>query len=129
MSFSTGIDHVCIIAKDMESSIDFYTRILGFELTKRETLPPAGVEVAVVTLKSANIELVKFLDDREYHDGDGLIELVGLNVEDINAAAEHLKNNGVELLGEPTILGPKDAFLFFRGPSGERLELVMKSAG
>jgi len=126
LEFTNGIDHVCVVAKDLEKSIDFYSRIIGMKLTKRENIPATGVEIAIMTLGGENLELVHFTDGRDFHDGDGLIELIGFKVKDVFESAEYLKENGVELIGEPVRLGPNDALLFFRGPSGERLEIVQK---
>jgi catechol 2,3-dioxygenase-like lactoylglutathione lyase family enzyme len=129
MGFVKGIDHVCVVATDLEKSIDFYTRLLGFTLVNRERLDIQHIEIAVVAIGEANLELVKFTDTRpDFHYGDGLIEMIGVTVDDVFPVIEKLRAEGVEfLMDEPVNMGPGNYFIFFRGPSGEKLELVQKS--
>jgi catechol 2,3-dioxygenase-like lactoylglutathione lyase family enzyme len=109
----------------LEKSIDFYTRILGFTCILRETLESQGIEIARVELRGDVIEFGKVLTPRpDFHYGDGLIEMIGISVPDVREAAKALRAQGVEcLMDEPVIMGD-GGFFFFRGPSGEKLELV-----
>jgi lactoylglutathione lyase len=130
MSIVKGLDHICVVTGDLDSSVDFYTRLLGFELKNRETLAEQNIEIGVVALADFTIELVRFTDSRpDFHYGDGLIEMIGLEVADIFPAIERLRGAGVEfLMDEPVCMGPGDYFIFFRGPSGEKLEFTQKGS-
>jgi catechol 2,3-dioxygenase-like lactoylglutathione lyase family enzyme len=120
-------DHLAIISKDMDKSIRFYIDILGFEVFDRGEITSQNIKNARLRAPGDKfiVELVQFMDDREYHYGDGLIEVVALKVDDIFVAIKELKGKGVEFLQtEPIQVGPRDFFIFFRGPSGEKLEII-----
>jgi catechol 2,3-dioxygenase-like lactoylglutathione lyase family enzyme len=120
-----GLDHICVVSPDLEKSVDFYTRVLGFTCILRETMESQGIAIARVEYLGDVIELVTFLRPRPgFHYGDGLIEMIGISVPDVRAEADALRSNGVECLMDEPVMTPGGGFFFFRGPSGEKLELV-----
>jgi catechol 2,3-dioxygenase-like lactoylglutathione lyase family enzyme len=124
-------DHIAIIAKDMEESLRFYTEILGYELFERAEIESERINTARLRAPGDRfiVELVQFTDERTYRGEDGLIEIVAMKVNDIFAAVETLRGKGVVFLQqEPVQVGPGDFFIFFRGPSGEKLEIIQNSA-
>jgi catechol 2,3-dioxygenase-like lactoylglutathione lyase family enzyme len=124
-------DHAAIVSKDMDESVRFYTEILGFEVFDRGEIASQHIKNARLRAPGDKfiVELVQFTDDREYHYGDGLIEVIALKVDDIFAAIEALKGKGVAFLQtEPVQVGPRDFFIFFRGPSGEKLEIIQNDS-
>jgi catechol 2,3-dioxygenase-like lactoylglutathione lyase family enzyme len=130
MALIKKADHLAIIAKDMDESVRFYTEILGLEVFERGEIP--GQKILNTRLRAPGdkfiIELVQFLDERDYYYGDGLIEVLALKVDDIFAAIKELRGKGVEFLSEaPNEVGPGDYFIFFRGPAGEKLEIIQNN--
>jgi catechol 2,3-dioxygenase-like lactoylglutathione lyase family enzyme len=122
------IEHISVVTKDLDASLKFYTELLGFELVGRERVEAQQIEVAFLRVGGSLFELVHFTDNREYNYTDGLFEVVALRVDDIFAAAETLKSRGVEMLmDKPFEINPGDYFMFFRGPSGEKLEIIQKN--
>lgn len=114
-----GLEHIGIKVQDMEKSIKFYTEVLGFEFINR--MKPGDVELVFVKLGNTVIELIES-DGSVY--GDGVVNHIALNVTDILAAVEHLKRQKIEMISqEPKSIGPGKYNFFFRGPSGEKLEL------
>ncbi|MDR0916550.1 MAG: VOC family protein [Oscillospiraceae bacterium] len=126
MGIISGFDHICIVTDDIDRSVDFYTRLLGFTFGHRETVDVAGVEVAAVSLGAVTVEFVRFTDGRENVTGDGVVEMLGFATDDIFAAIDVLRGEGVEFVGEPVRVGEDDWFAVFRGPSGEKLELTQR---
>ncbi len=113
-------EHVGIKAYDMKESIRFYTEILGFNLVKR--IKPGDVELVFLKLGQNVVELVEVNDESRYD--DGVVNHLALKVSDIFAAVELLKAKGVELItSEPMAIAEGCYVFFFRGPSGEKLEL------
>ncbi|MDR2357193.1 MAG: VOC family protein [Oscillospiraceae bacterium] len=125
-----GIDHICVVADDPDKSVDFYTRVLGFEFVMSETLADQGIEISRVRYRGDVVEFVKHLDpDARPGRGDGAIELIGIAVSDVRAEAKRLRELGVECLMDEPVMRPGGGFFFFRGPSGEKLELVQTDEG
>ena len=54
------LDHVHVVAKDMDASIEFYTKALGFRLLRRVRFGPGGErQLSYVGLGDMMIELVQ----------------------------------------------------------------------
>jgi catechol 2,3-dioxygenase-like lactoylglutathione lyase family enzyme len=123
-----GLDHICVVSDDLDKSVDFYTRVLGFEFVMRESLPSQSIEIARVSYLGDVIEFVKHADAGAVS-GDGVIELIGISTPDVRAGAARLRELGVECLMDEPVMMPDGGFFFFRGPSGERLELVQVGGG
>lgn len=116
----SGVEHIGIKAKDMDRAVKFYTEVLGFTLVER--MKPGPVELAFVQLGDTIVELVEA--DEKTNFQDGTVNHVALKVSDIFAAAEFLRQQNVEMISEePISIGPNRYVFFFRGPSGEKLEL------
>lgn len=116
----SGLEHIGIKTLDMEKALSFYTEVLGFEFIER--IKPGDVELIFLKLGRTVIELVEVNDGREYQ--DGVVNHVALKVEDIYEAVQWLKSHQVELINdEPRAMGAGRYNFFFRGPSGEKLEL------
>ena len=118
------VEHIGIKAYDMEKAIGFYTEVLGFSLINR--IKPGNVELVFLKLGQNVVELVEVNDSSRYE--DGLVNHLALKVSDIFAAAELIKAKGAELITEePMLIGEGHYNFFFRGPSGEKLELVQSN--
>lgn len=115
-----GVEHIGIKALDLEKAIQFYTKTLGFKFLYR--IKPGEVELVFLELGGTVVELVEVIDGRRFE--DGVVNHLAIRVSDIFKAIEHLKVQQVELTSsEPMALGEGRYNFFFRGPSGEKLEL------
>ena len=120
----TRIDHVHVVATDMDKSIAFYTDILGFRLVRRVQSGPqdARRELAYVGLGDVLLEL---LSPSQVAQIAGLAtKPFALTVNDMAATLEELVSKGVE------IVTPQRRGSFFEGlmaeikdPSGLTIEL------
>jgi glyoxylase I family protein len=108
------IDHVEIVPLDMESSIRFYTDILGFTVRERlkvevlQSMQGHTVEeVAYLTLGDTTIEFIKVLDPTDTRfDPWGIgYRMIALEVDDMDETVEYLKDKGVEITFGPVTLG------------------------
>lgn len=119
-----GAEHIGIKADDLERAIKFYIDVLGFTLVKR--VKPGKVELAFLKLGDLTIELVETKPGQQF--SDGIVNHLALSVTDIHRAVEFLKEKRVETISEePMPLGEGRLNFFFRGPSGEKLELFQGS--
>lgn len=120
-----GTDHVGVRVADMERSIDFYTTVLGLRVTQRVNV--RSLELAFLEIPGASdgtqVELVAGATDHSH--SDGIVNHVAFAVANIDAGIERLRAHGVLLLSDgPITLWEGKRIVFFRGPDGERLELV-----
>lgn len=140
---SPRFNHVMLYVSDLEASIDFYTRAFDVALTQRldelVVVGPDGAEasraVRMAFLKFPGQEFVLELSEQEVPaDGlSGLFQHLGVDVADIQAAAEQARAAGArDFSGVRTVRatgGVVARNAFFRGPDGELLELMEMVAG
>jgi catechol 2,3-dioxygenase-like lactoylglutathione lyase family enzyme len=129
MSKAINIDHIALVAKDIDQSIAFYKKAFGFELLSTEDIVPLGMKNAILKLEGDGciLEIVQFTDGRDFNYADGYYELLSIRVEDIVATANDLADQGIELLEKEHLdLGGEGYFNFLRGPSGEKIELIQR---
>jgi len=124
------LDHIGIAVRSLAEGATFY-RALGLVEEGREEVPEQGVRVAFFPAGEARLELLeptgpdspiaRFLDRR----GPG-IHHVCMEVGDVRAAMDRLRNEGFELLSEEPQPGAHGALVCFvhpRSAGGVLLEL------
>ncbi len=123
--------HTMIRVKDLDKSMDFYTRLLGMQELRRKDFPTGKFTLAFVGYgdESNNtvVELTHNWDQEEPYDlGDGFGHLA-LGVKDIYATCETLAKEGVSI---PRPAGPMkhggSVIAFIEDPDGYKIELVEK---
>lgn len=118
-----GLAHIGIKTVDMDRAASFYSKVLGFELIDR--IKPGNVELIFMRLGETVIELIEIDDQRRFE--DGVVNHLALQVRDIFEAVAWLKEHNVECINqEPRQMGEGSYNFFFRGPSGEKLELFQQ---
>jgi catechol 2,3-dioxygenase-like lactoylglutathione lyase family enzyme len=132
MSVFKGPAHIGIHTRDMERSKAFYIENLGFKLEHEARLEKPGnqwVNLSFLRLGSMLVELIEPSDKTKAGQGQGgSINHIAVEVKGIGDTVKTLKEKGIEMETEqpnsiPHLFnGVKTAF--FKGPSGERIELV-----
>ena len=129
MSTAGRLLHTMIRVRDLEKSIDFYTRLLGMTLLRRTDYPGGRFTLAFVgygdEASTAVIELTHNWDQAEpYTIGSGFGHLA-IGVPDIAAACDRLAAAGVPIPRPP---GPMKhggtVIAFAEDPDGYRIELI-----
>ena len=130
------IDHVAIIVRDIEQALSFYRDTLGLEPSEIKEVPaeqvriaflplggPGGSEIELIEPTTTDSSLTKYLEKR----GEGLHHIC-LEVEDIDAALEEMKEKGAAVLDkQPRAAAEGRAvFLHPKGTNGVLLELLEK---
>lgn len=122
-----NIEHVAIIASDLEQSIDFYANILGFSLRTRGKKGEQR-EIAFLNLRDnpmVEIELIQDLVQGDVYSNKGIVNHLAFRVENIDEAISNYKEKGVVFtLNEPTISIDGFKTIFFHGPNSELLQLI-----
>lgn len=120
--------HTMIRVGNLDKSIDFYTRLLGMKLLRRQDYPEGKFTLAFVGYgdESGNtvIELTHNWDTERYDLGSGFGH-IALGVPDIYAACDQLAKEGVNIPRPP---GPmkhgSTVIAFVEDPDGYKIELI-----
>lgn len=102
------IDHVEIVPRDAESTIRFYTDILGFRMTRRiEVKMPPMKEVIYLQLGDTVIEVISVDDPEPKAEMPWQVgfRAIALEVEDMAKTVEYLKGRGISMSRDPVDLG------------------------
>lgn len=121
--------HTMIRVKDLDRSLDFYTRLLGMKLIRKSDYPGGRFTLAFVGFgdeeSGAVIELTHNWDQAEpYALGSGFGH-VAIGVPDIYGACKKLEQEGVKIPRPP---GPMKhgttVIAFVEDPDGYKIELI-----
>ena len=124
-----AVHHVQLRTPKLETTIWFYTELLGFEVAGRWECAP----YRMADLRKGPLILELGTGFPEYAEQDGFFNHICLATTDIDEACARLKAANVRLLTPE----PQEAdrgrcrflYLLFRGPNGEKLELVQEETG
>lgn len=124
----TGLQHVGVPVRNLPESVSFYER-LGFERVMSaevERVDQPRVQVGMMKLGNAVIELYQLSDEEVSSRADGHVDHVALNVRDIDAAYKEITEAGIQVIeGHPVFLNfwaQGCRYFSVRGPDGEKLE-------
>jgi lactoylglutathione lyase len=119
--------HTSITVKNMDASIDFYTKVMGMKLRARREIKENDAEIAFLDIDGTNheIELTWWKKKTEYADGDQL-DHMAFEVEDLGRSIEMMRAMKVEVAKEPYSLG-SSRIAFIKDPNGIWLELIEKN--
>jgi methylmalonyl-CoA epimerase len=131
------IDHVGVAVEDLDAALELYEGTFGMPVAHRETVAEQGVEAVLLDVGDTHVELLsplgpdtpvgKFLERK----GAGLHH-VAYRVEDIEAALDKLRGQGVELIdSEPRtgIRNSRVAFLHPKATGSVLTEIVEPAKG
>ena len=129
---SYRLAHTMIRVKDLEKSLDFYTRLLGMNLIRKKDYPSGEFTLAFVgygdEASDTVIELTHNWGQAEpYELGSGFGHLA-IGVPDIYGTCEQLESEGVSIPRPP---GPMkhggSVIAFVEDPDGYKIELIERS--
>jgi methylmalonyl-CoA/ethylmalonyl-CoA epimerase len=135
--YATGVDHVAIAVHDLEASIDFYSRVVGFELVERRETKGERTAMISAVMKAGPVTFVLLQGTSEQsqvskfveHFGAG-VQHVAIGVHDLPAMAAELKAMG---LGFDTSViespGLKQIFSHRDEGSGQMFEFIERLGG
>ena len=119
------IDHVELIPRDLEKTIDFYTKVLGFNVKSRRKMEAGPMkEIVFLTLGDTMMELLDVKNAQEITPDTRRIgyRMIALEVDDMDRAFDYLKTKGIlPSLGPVTLGSSKRAEIL--DPNGNSIEL------
>lgn len=122
--------HTMLRVGDLDTSIDFYTQVLGMQLLRRKDYPDGEFTLAFVgygeEAEHTVIELTHNWGTSAYDLGEGYGH-IAIEVDDVYAAADEVKQRGGKIIREA---GPMNAgttiIAFVEDPDGYPIELIGK---
>lgn len=127
----TKINHIAIVAPDLDSATGFWAEALGLPITRIADVPEEAVKVAFLPVGDSNLEILqptdaesgvaRYLEKR----GPG-IHHICLEVADIDGALARLRAANVPLINEEAKSGhggTRYAFIHPKGTGGVLVEL------
>jgi lactoylglutathione lyase len=127
MAKITGIAHLAVTCKDMEKSLDFYTRVLGFKKVFEIPDPKTGAPWINYLYISDGQFVELFYNgkkDNPFSDDLRGFNHICLCVDDIFAVCDHVKKAGYKLDVEPNQGVDFNYQAWLTDPDGIRVELM-----
>ena len=115
-SFITGVDFVTIPTNDFDASVEFYANVLGLPQGKQWGSMPA-MEFQAGSLTIAVMDPTAFGQEFRPHSVP-----IAFQVDDVAAARDHLKEQGVTFVAEMIDSGTCHQAIFL-DPAGNALDL------
>ncbi|NLP49331.1 VOC family protein [Bacillus sp. RO1] len=119
------LEHVGIMVKDIQTSIEFYTNVVGFSLKGKLDHPNGEIKLAFLGFNESEeteLELIQGYNDNL--PVEGKVHHLALTVDDVEAEHDRLKSLGVTFIEQEITTLPNGArYIFFAGPDGEWIEL------
>jgi lactoylglutathione lyase len=120
--------HTMLRVGNLDTSIEFYTAVLGMKLLRRKDYPDGEFTLAFVGYgdedKNTAIELTHNWGTERYDLGNGYGH-IAIEVDDVYAAADEVKQRGGKVIREA---GPMNAgttiIAFVEDPDGYQIELL-----
>jgi methylmalonyl-CoA epimerase len=133
----TDLHHVGIAVEDLDAEVERYRRAFGLEPVHRETVEAQGVEEVLFATGSSYVQLLRPLGPdtpvgRHLRSRGPGVHHVAFRVDDVAAALDRLRAEGVRLVDErprPGSRGTTIAFVHPRSMGGVLVELVQEQAG
>ena len=124
--------HTMLRVGELDTSIDFYTQVLGMQLLRLKDYPDGEFTLAFVgygdEADNTVIELTHNWGTASYDLGEGYGH-IAIEVDDVYAAADEVKSRGGKVIREA---GPMNAgttiIAFVEDPDGYQIELIGKKS-
>lgn len=121
--------HTMLRVKDLEKSIDFYTRLLGMDLLRKIEFPDGRFTLAFVGYgpeqSTAVIELTYNWDETDSYDLGSGYGHIALGVRDIHGICAQLEANGANIPRQPgPMMHGTTHIAFIDDPDGYKVELI-----
>ena len=119
-------DHVAFQVSNLDAAIEFYTKKLEFRLISIDTSEESKIKFAFLDFNGSKLELLENLAGP--YSKPQVVEPYCphycIEVDDINAAVDHLKANDIEILSGPFACVAGETLVYFADLDGNVFEYV-----
>lgn len=126
--------HTMLRVKDLDASLDFYTRHLGMQELRRKDFPDGKFTLAFLGYgdegSNTVIELTHNWDQEDAYDQGSAFGHLAIGVPDVYATCEALEKEGVSIPRPPGPMkfgGSSTHMAFIEDPDGYKIELIQRS--
>lgn len=116
-----NMEFVTLHVVDLESSLKFYTEVLGFKEFRRIN-PPGPVKIIFLT-DADGMKLELLSGDNKGVTGGGIVSL-GFAVENMDETVKSLKEKNIEIIRGPIDIPGGEKLLFVKDPDGVEIEFI-----
>ncbi|PQP86314.1 VOC family protein [Paenibacillus sp. AR247] len=123
------LDHVGIVVRDLESTIRFYTEIVGLELKGRLTHTNGVFQLAFLGFGGSDETEIELIQGYSYDlPAEGTVHHFAIHVDDIQKEFERIQAlDGVELIDQEIVTLPNGyQYFFIYGPEKEWIEFFQR---
>ena len=119
--------HTCIRVKDLEASIAFYEKALGYHVTREKDHTADGFKLVYLALEGdeAELELTYNIGHGAYDIGDGSGH-VAVESDDLEADHARMKEEGFEVTELMGLPGEAPRYFFVTDPDGYKTEVIRR---
>jgi len=117
--------HTCVRVKDLEASVDFYSKAFGFEESSRRDFPEGKFTLVYMTLPGDDyeLELTYNYDHPGYDLGNGYGH-IAIATDDVKALHAKQKEAGFNVTDLKGLPGNEPSYYFIIDPDGYKVEVV-----
>lgn len=122
-------EHVAIMVKNMEESIQFYEQVFGLKVRFRKKRTDR--EMTFLYMKNApeiEIELIQDIDPVGEYSTTGVVHHLAFRVEDLEKAIDYVNEKSTLAISPEIKPAGEGRMVLFEGLNGEILQLIEKSS-
>ncbi len=130
MTQQPRLRHTALRVRDLETSIEFYSKYLGMIVTRRRTSEARTHHAAYLAYGDETthhaIELVQDFTPPKVFEAGNLYWHLNFSLPDMMEICQRMKHDGVEFVEEPTPMSmdPSYHVAFIKDPDGYEVELT-----
>lgn len=119
--------HTCIRVQNLEESISFYTKALGYEVSRKKDFPENEFTLVYLSFpgEEVELELTYNYNHGPYEIGDGYGH-VAVFTEDLKAEHKRLKEAGYDVTDLSGLPGQEPHYFFIKDPDGYKTEIIQE---
>ncbi|WP_028975434.1 VOC family protein [Spirochaeta cellobiosiphila] len=106
--------------KDMDTSLEFYTKILGLPIIRQIQAGPN--KITFLEHNGSQLELIENKTQKAPHHGSDVS--IGYNVSSLEETMDFLKGHGIADIEGPIQPDPSTKFIYIRDPDGLKIQLL-----
>lgn len=123
------LDHVALEVSDIDKSVEFYTKKLGFSFVSRAVDETEQEEFCYLETNGFSLELLKDLKKKEISKKE--IERpycphICFATQDMNKTVEDLQSNNMKIIHGPLVIEGEATWIYFADPDLNVLEFIQR---